>query len=1042
MAFNAIQEAQNLYNKIKGFVEPTVNQIANTAQSFVPTLSNFKNQVIRTALNTQKAISNQPLFQAPGIGFTPNIPSPTVGQGANFLDQVLPSVKSTFHQIDPTTQDPNAWINNNKGLLGDVRRFSFNNLWTPEQKQGQALQSKAFSGGKLTLQEKDLLKKYQDEQMFNMAIGAVDAGAGVGKGLLRKFSPTTEQVGQAESQIFRDAQAAMKASQSTSPYQQAFSKMRNFLRLAGEKKSKETGELFREHIPQSVFGQSSDELASSMGVSENELMSKLTEGLNIGGTGLRKSRGFTNVRSIDNPLTLGKDWRIRKNVDESKKFVSEMMEEKRILKDPRNITDSFDDLVNKTPVDVRKKVNIIDYLRTPNRVLEKIGLGEEAKLLRTKYDDYLADLPKEIDKITTWSKRVTPSSNKRIFQWLDGDKIKLNNEELKVANEVKDYLGQWADKLRLPQDKRVSSYITHLFEKGKITKEFDPDLAKIIQGKVVGSVYDPFLQRRVGAPEYLQDTWKALDAYVKRATRKFHMDQALEKVAVKAEGLPLESYNYVKGRIARINMQPTDIDNLIDNAIKSSPVGYRLGQRPVTATTQRARQMVFRGLLGLNPGTALRNLQQTTNSYAVLGEKNFGIGLMKTVQNLPKLILGKDTELKAAGVLGKDIVQDRTISAVGKFWQYADDTLFYMFNMAEKINRGIAYWGAKSKALSQGMNEAKAIEYAKDIVGKTQFYYDVIDTPAALQSDLAKTLFQFAKYPLAQTEFLVEMIKNKNVAGSLRWIASNLLFVFTAGKLLGLEPQDMFPQFRFGVPPTLQLPFETSKAALNVPDQYGNVSDEQNPLMRVLQSKDVLRGALNYVPAGGQIRKSTEAIKAMQEGASYTPSGRFRFEVKPSLGTALFGIWNTKEGKEYLNKRLGVNLSEEEKQGKDINKQQTQIQVATEKVAQGVVSKLKNTSKEERLKLLSEFEEKGLLTEDVRKKIVSLQKKNKLEGQTPFVKAVDLITTNQGKANFIVSYFKRKATTSSERAELLNQLDSVGLLTVDLREKIAQLAKQ
>ena len=267
------------------------------------------------------------------------------------------------------------------------------------------------------------------------------------------------------------------------------------------------------------------------------------------------------------------------------------------------------------------------------------------------------------------------------------------------------------------------------------------------------------------------------------------------QVAAKAEDLPLESYNYVKSHIARINLQPTNVDNLIDNIVKSSPIGYRWGQRPTTAGTRIARQMVFRGLLGLNPGTALRNLQQTTNTYATLGEKNFGIGLMKTIQNLPKLITGKETELAKAGVLGKDIVQDRTISAVGKFWQYADDTLFYMFNMAEKVNRGIAYWGAKSKALSQGMDEAKAIQYAKDIVGKTQFYYDVIDTPAALQSDLAKTGLQFAKYPIAQSEFLIEMAKRKDVAGSLRWLASNLLFIGTAGKILGLDYKDMFPDF-------------------------------------------------------------------------------------------------------------------------------------------------------------------------------------------------------------------------------------------------------
>ena len=48
-------------------------------------------------------------------------------------------------------------------------------------------------------------------------------------------------------------------------------KMRGFLAIAGEKKSKDTNELYREHIPQNVFGISSDEIASDLGISENEL---------------------------------------------------------------------------------------------------------------------------------------------------------------------------------------------------------------------------------------------------------------------------------------------------------------------------------------------------------------------------------------------------------------------------------------------------------------------------------------------------------------------------------------------------------------------------------------------------------------------------------------------------------------------------------------------------------------------------------------------------------------------------------------------------
>jgi len=88
-----------------------------------------------------------------------------------------------------------------------------------------------------------------------------------------------------ETQFLEEARSEFKASQQGDPQKQLFTKMRNFLRFAGENKSKQTGELFREHIPQSVFGEASDELATTMGISENELMAQLTDGLQMkGGT--------------------------------------------------------------------------------------------------------------------------------------------------------------------------------------------------------------------------------------------------------------------------------------------------------------------------------------------------------------------------------------------------------------------------------------------------------------------------------------------------------------------------------------------------------------------------------------------------------------------------------------------------------------------------------------------------------------------------------------------------------------------------------------
>lgn len=581
-------------------------------------------------------------------------------------------------------------------------------------------------------------------------------------------------------------------------------------------------------------------------------------------------------------------------------FIQSLSRDVRNANDPYQTAQTVDNAIRN--INVKQKVNIFDYLRTPEYVLQKIGLGKHAQELRTAYDKYQAELPVEIQRITEWSKRVSPEANTRIFQYLDGQRgIKLAPHELEVAGEIKGYLNTWADKLGLPKDSRITSYITHIFPIDALKKEFDPEIASLIRDKVAGSVYDPFLLQRQGKTGYLEDTWQALDAYVKRAVRKYNVDPVLEKISRASQGLEDSQFNYVKSYIDRVNMRPTAIDDLIDNAIKSSPIGYRFGQRPVTVITQRARQMVYRGLLGLNPGAALKNLSQGANTYAKLGEKYTVVGYAKAVQNLPKFLAGQDTELNQAGVL-HGIVEDRTLSATKKFWEKTDSGLFYLFNLAEDINRGAAYWGAKAKGIAKGMSEEEAMQYAKQVVRETQFTFDRVDTPLAFSSDLAKTLGQFQSYSLKQGEFLTNMLKQKDIAGLVRYTAASLLFIDTIGKAFGMKWSDLIPSVRVGTPPTLQGPYGAYQVATGQPDQYGNPA-KPNLIERALQNQNLVKGAMNYVPAGGQLLKGFKGYGDVARGYSVTQAGNVRYPVDQNwqnyLRGTLFGASNLPEAQSY-----------------------------------------------------------------------------------------------------------------------------------------------
>ncbi len=550
---------------------------------------------------------------------------------------------------------------------------------------------------------------------------------------------------------------------------------------------------------------------------------------------------------------------------------------------------------------VKSKVNLLDYLRTPSTVFSKMGLKPEFQSIRLAHDTYLDELPKEISKITEWSKQVSPESNKLIFQYLDGKAPEkfLDKTELKVATEIKGYLSDWAEKLKLPKDKRLSNYITHIFKRGEVEQEFDPEFAKLIRDKVAGSTYDPFLQKRGDAEGYIQDTWQALDAYTKRAVRKYWMDPALEKVKTVADDLETSQFNYVKNFIDRVQMRPTDIDNLLDNTIKSSPIGYKFGQRPTTAITQKARQAVYKGLIGLNPASALRNLSQGANTYAELGEKYTLKGYTQVAKNLKNFVTGADSELEKVGVLKNSFIEDRTLNATRKTLQKLDDGLFYMFNLAEKVNRGAAYWGAKAQAIDKGISEEKAIEFAKSIVRKTQFNFGAIDTPVALQSDIAKTLLQFQSFGVKQVEFLGNKVVQKDFAGLLRYIGASLLFTSTIGKAVGMEWDNMIP-FNSGIsttPPTLQLPKGIIETA---------TGNENGP-------KDILKGGMSYIPAGGQILKSYNGLQSQLQGGVYSPTtGNLKYPSGNAVQDIMFGPTVGENAKKYFDKPnpLGVNQSD------------------------------------------------------------------------------------------------------------------------------------
>ena len=570
---------------------------------------------------------------------------------------------------------------------------------------------------------------------------------------------------------------------------------------------------------------------------------------------------------------------------------------------PKAEQDGLKPLVRDIAAKTGAKVHLLDYLATPEYVLEKIGLGKQAKDLRTAFENYVDNKKTELTKVQEWKDRVagTPDNARTIFQYLDGQekevKPLMTDTEYEVAREIRDYLSKWADRLELPNDSRIARYITHLFEPSAAAEKEganifdDPELAAMMRDKVAGSVYDPFLEKRLGKQGYKQDVWAALDAYVKRATRKEAMDPALEKLEFASKRLDEQSYNYVVKLSHRINMRPTEFEKLVDNLIKSSRIGSRYGDRPIAYLSNKIRSLFYRGTIGLNFSSAVRNLTQGVNTYAKLGEKYTVIGYSKLVYRLMSRNIG---ELYDNHVLDGDFVQDKKVGVYKTALQKLDPVLYGVFETAEMINRGAAYFGAKSKAIAEGKNEADAVDYAKRMVRETQFTFSSIDTPVALNDDAVKTLTQLQTYSIKQIEFLMRMAKNKEFGGLIRYSLASYVAVNTIGKLFGMNLlQQLLPTVGVGGSPLGTL-------ASNLAGLTSSNSQTQASAKTGLQNQ-----LWTLFPAGGQIHKTIQGLEAYNAGKDVTATGRTRFNVPHNLPTliraTLFGKNNLPQAQAYYN---------------------------------------------------------------------------------------------------------------------------------------------
>lgn len=759
---------------------------------------------------------------------------------------------------------------------------------------------------------------------------------------LPSYQSLADEVTTANNQALKGAAEDVLQGKASQPYAETINKFKNFLRLSKEKTSKETGMLFREHIPQSVFGQSSDEVASALGKTENEFMQELLNDIeNVASgkiTAQQANRFLDNVKKaykfnvrLPKPIhdfynSLNEtDYKVLRSHGEFGEgvAVSARASEKTmqkvaakhaedIQKEAMKLQDEWQQAIRSQTVSSKERVNqisdmvkeatdnsikqrlegqtnkvfLIDW-RSPENVFKKLGLHQDVYMPLKKGQELTA---REIDagytKMNTWFKELKGNkaqASVKIFDYLDGKSVNLSPVELKVSGEIRQYLQEWADKLGLSESQRITDYITHVFEKdlagGK--KVIPEELTRILDYVRPKGVFNPFLENRTGAIGYKRDVFAALDAYIRRSARALYLDEPIKTASKYADMEGTQAQNYLDRFLKNLQGRPDSFEKWLDmNVMQVLPGGLRnkIGARPGKRMTQALTGQIYRGALGLNLSSALKNLTQGVNTLAELGPQS-------TLYGYAKLLKSGTKELVDNGVIDDMLIADYRRTPIKNTLQKMDNVLFYLFETAEKINRGSAYFAGKRYGLQHGLTEENAIEFAKAVVRKTQFAYGKLDTPLAMQHSLGKVAFQFSTFPLKQAELMGGWVRNKEYAKILRYTISSLAVVYAVGDLLGIQPQDMV--FKNIVPGLGPIP-ELAGAGASVGT---SLVSGRTPDWKAKQT--VLNAPKLLIPAGVQADKVIQGLKANREGGVYDKRGYMKYPIKglkdqiisPLLGT-------------------------------------------------------------------------------------------------------------------------------------------------------------
>ncbi|KKN75011.1 hypothetical protein LCGC14_0385130 [marine sediment metagenome] len=430
-------------------------------------------------------------------------------------------------------------------------------------------------------------------------------------------------------------------------------------------------------------------------------------------------------------------------------------------------------------------VSIIDRFRPSRFVFEKMGLTniwqsafKAETLLREEHTAFAKELNKHakaVGKDTARRELVwefVNNSNQEVFN-------QLTFEEKQAANWWKRTADNWADRLNIPQERRIKNYIPHIFDEqarqmGDIP--LDASIAMILSKKISDKVNAPFLKKRLGKEIGLvKDPFLAAQAYENMALRIFYYEPILQKLKLVAEHetTPEFAGNYLKEYSKRMTGQPANIDREINafireiaNNVRGLPGGERLANfldrgNPSGMVAYNLTSALYVMWLGFKPTSAIRNLSQHGLIISEVDSiQDFGNGIRLRFTKEGKSALAESLVVRSRrGAFIESIDSSVVEGATANFRESA----LFLFRKADEQNVKDAFLSgyAEAKRLYPEVGRDAWIKRGDEVAADTQYLYTKMNSLAISQSGPGKVGAMLTTWAINWLELMNKFVRGK-----------------------------------------------------------------------------------------------------------------------------------------------------------------------------------------------------------------------------------------------------------------------------------------